>query len=58
MSHISSAKDIAELAKWLFDYVENGLKVTVNQHFPLKEAMAAHTALEARETTGSTILIP
>jgi NADPH2:quinone reductase len=58
MSHISNAKDIAELAKWLFSYVENGLKVSVNQQFPLKEAMAAHTALEARNTTGSTILIP
>ncbi len=58
MSHISSAAQIAELAEWMFGYVENGLKVSVNQTFSLKEASQAHQALEGRKTSGSTILTP
>lgn len=58
MSHIATPELIAELADWMFAYVEAGLKIEVNQKFALKEATAAHTALENRETTGSTILIP
>ena len=34
------------------------LKVTTAQTFALKDAVAAHKALESRSTTGSTILIP
>jgi len=34
------------------------VKIQVKQTFPLKDAAAAHTALEARKTTGSTVLIP
>lgn len=34
------------------------LKITVGTKFDLKDAAKAHTALEARETVGSTILIP
>jgi NADPH:quinone reductase len=34
------------------------VKVSINQRFKLEEAQDAHRALEARETTGSTILIP
>lgn len=36
----------------------NELKVNVAQRFPLKDAAQAHRALEARQTTGSTVLIP
>jgi NADPH2:quinone reductase len=32
------------------------VKVEVKQRFPLSEAAGAHRALEARQTTGSTIL--
>ena len=58
MSHISNPEQIAELADWMFGYVENGLKVNVNQTFSLKEASQAHRALEGRKTSGSTILTP
>ena len=58
MSHIATPEQIAELAGWLFGYVENGLKIEVNQKFPLKDATAAHVALENRETTGSTVFLP
>ena len=34
------------------------VEVTIGQTWPLAEAAAAHRALEARETTGSSLLIP
>ena len=34
------------------------VKIRVNQTFPLKDAAAAHAALEGRRTTGSTVLLP
>jgi NADPH2:quinone reductase len=51
--------DLLAVSADLFNVVESGaVKITVNQTFPLSEAAAAHTALEARKTTGSTVLIP
>ena len=41
------------------DVVSKGIvKIQVNQTFPLAEAAKAHIALESRQTTGSTVLIP
>ena len=34
------------------------LAVTIGQTWPLQQAAAAHAALEGRETTGSSLLIP
>lgn len=43
----------------LWDMVGSGkVKVTVGQEYPLVEAAQAHRDLEARRTTGSTLLIP
>ena len=43
----------------LFKVVQNGaVKIEVNQTYPLAETIQAHRDLEARKTTGSTILIP
>jgi NADPH:quinone reductase-like Zn-dependent oxidoreductase len=43
----------------LFSAIERGiLKVDVGQRFALRDAAEAHRRLEARETTGSTILVP
>jgi NADPH2:quinone reductase len=51
--------DLLAAAGDLFAVVESGaVKIRVNQSFPLAEAAAAHRALEARETTGSTVLVP
>jgi len=37
--------------------VESGkVKIEVKQRFPLKDAAEAHRALQARKTTGSTVL--
>ena len=41
----------------LMEMVVNGrVKIEVNQSFPLRDAADAHRALEARQTTGSTVL--
>jgi NADPH2:quinone reductase len=51
--------DLLAVSAELFDVVTSGaVTIKVNQTFPLAEAAAAHTALEARLTTGSTVLIP
>jgi NADPH:quinone reductase len=34
------------------------VKIEVNQSYPLSETVKAHQDLEARKTTGSTILVP
>jgi NADPH2:quinone reductase len=46
-------------AKDLFGVVASGtVKIEIGQTFPLSETKEAHIALESRQTTGSTILIP
>ena len=48
-----------EAARALFEAVESGaVKIEVGQTFPLAETAKAHTALEGRATTGSTVLLP
>ena len=43
----------------LFDVVGKGVvKISVNQRYALKDAAQAHRDLEARKTTGSTVLVP
>jgi NADPH2:quinone reductase len=43
----------------LWDMVSSGkLTITVGQTYPLLEAVQAHRDLEARKTTGSTLLLP
>jgi NADPH2:quinone reductase len=50
---------ILECANDLFDFVRKGaIKIRINQEFPLREIAAAHRALEGRQTTGSTVLVP
>ena len=47
------------MADELFSLVLAGkIKTGARQSFPLKDAVAAHRALESRATTGATILIP
>jgi NADPH2:quinone reductase len=43
----------------LFGAVGRGeVRVEIGQSFPLRDAAAAHRALEERRTTGSTVLLP
>jgi NADPH2:quinone reductase len=58
-SYTASHGDLLQASRELFDVVIAGaVKIRVNQTFPLAEAAAAHVALEARRTTGSTVLLP
>lgn len=46
-----------DMARHLFQKVQSGdVKVNIGQTYPLEDVAEAHRALEARETTGSTIL--
>jgi NADPH:quinone reductase len=58
-TYTSKRADLEQGARELFEVVESGaVKIRVNQTFPLSDAAAAHRALEARQTTGSTVLLP
>ena len=51
--------DLETMAADLFSVVASGaVHVSTHQSFGLQDASAAHAALEARQTTGSTVLIP
>ena len=57
--YIATAEDLAHTAKRLFDRMQRGVvKAVIGQRFALADAAESHRALEARRTTGSTILIP
>ena len=58
LTYIASRADLVASANALFAAVAKGLKVEINQRFALKDTADAHRALEARQTTGSTILLP
>ena len=59
MAYTAARKDLLNHAGDLFEVVQSGaVKIEVNQTYPLAEAARAHRDLEARKTTGSTILIP
>ncbi|WP_153145085.1 quinone oxidoreductase [Dechloromonas sp. H13] len=51
--------DLEALGAELFDVVASGkVRIEVNQTYALQDAAQAHRDLEARKTTGSTILLP
>jgi NADPH2:quinone reductase len=58
-THTATRALIDECAGALFDVVEGGhVKININQTYPLAETEQAHRELEARKTTGSTVLLP
>lgn len=57
--YLGKRQDLLEGAALLFKAVINGaIKIEIGRIFPLAQAADAHRALEARETTGSVVLIP
>lgn len=55
--YIAERGELEQAASDLFALVADGsIKVEINQRFALRDAPAAHRALEARQTTGSTVL--
>jgi NADPH2:quinone reductase len=58
-SYIANKDDLAAAARELFAMVKSKkVKVRIGQTYPLAEAAQAHQDLEARRTTGSTVLVP
>ena len=59
MTYTANREDLLASAMELFDVVMSGaVKIEIKQTYPLAEAARAHRDLEARRTTGSTVLIP
>ena len=55
--YVVTREELVEAADELFGVIESGkVKVEVKQRFALKDAAEAHRALEARKTSGSTVL--
>ncbi len=58
-AHMSSREACQAMADDLFAVVESGqVKIHIDQRFALRDVQEAHRALEARQTTGSSILVP
>jgi len=56
--YIADPAEKAELAGELFDHVGSGrIKIEINQHYALQDAVQAHRDLESRKTTGSSIFV-
>ena len=59
MDYTASRDELLASAAALFEVVRAGaVRIEVRQTWPLAEAAEAHRALESRQTTGSSILIP
>ncbi|MBW8728228.1 MAG: quinone oxidoreductase [Inquilinus limosus] len=58
-SYVATRPEYEAAAAELFDVVAKGaVKISIAQTYPLREAAQAHRDLEARKTTGSTVLLP
>lgn len=58
-SYNAKREDLEASAKALFDVVSSGaVRISINQRYALKDAAVAHTDLESRRTTGTSILLP
>jgi NADPH2:quinone reductase len=58
-TYAAKREDLLAIANNLFSVVASGkVKIPVNQKYALKDAPQAHRDLEARKTTGSTVLLP
>lgn len=58
-THIATRERTQAMADDLFEVVQSGaVKIRIDQRYPLAEAARAHRELEARQTTGSSVLLP
>jgi NADPH2:quinone reductase len=56
--YIADPAEKAALAAELFEHVGKGrIRIDINQHYTLDDAVQAHRDLEARKTTGSSIFV-
>ncbi len=59
MNYMAKREDLVKGAAELFDLVGKGkIRININQEYALGDVARAQSDLEARKTTGSTILIP
>jgi NADPH2:quinone reductase len=59
MSYTAKREDLLAHAADLFEVVSSGVvKIQIRQEYALKDVQSAHRDLEARKTTGSSILLP
>ena len=57
-THLSSRERTQAMADELFEVVRNGsVKIRIDQRYPLAQAAQAHRDLEARTTTGCSVLL-
>jgi NADPH2:quinone reductase len=58
-THIATREATQEMANDLFDIVGSGeVKIRIDQRYALADVAQAHTDLEARRTTGCSVLMP
>lgn len=58
-AYIARREDLEASAQALFEAIASGVvKIEINQRYALKDAAKAHADLEARKTTGASVLIP
>ena len=58
-AYAATRKDMEEMSADLFGMVESGkVKIEINQRYSLADVGQAHSELESRKTTGSSILLP
>ena len=58
-TYAAKREDLEAMAAELFEVVRAGkVRIEVARTYPLAEAARAHRELEARRTTGSSILLP
>ncbi|MBY0322548.1 MAG: quinone oxidoreductase [Reyranella sp.] len=58
-NYTANRKELEASANSLFKMVKSGkVKIAIDQRYPLAEAAQAHIDLEARKTTGQTVLVP
>jgi len=59
VNYATDRQSLNAMAAELFSMVQSGkIKADVGQTFPLEKAADAHRALQSRQTTGSTLLLP
>lgn len=57
--YLRTRNALVKAAQELFELTLSGvIKIHIGQRFPLRDAQRAHRELEARRTTGSTVLLP
>ena len=57
--HLAKREDVVAMSEELFSVVLSGaVKIPVHARMPLAEVAEAHRRLEARQTTGATVMLP